>query len=383
MVNYNKSLSQPIYSPKNALTLYNSITIMCFSEIDYNYYKFERTSYRMKQELNIKDIAALSGVSVATVSRVINSDARVSKKSTQKVLKVIKETGYVPNLMGRNLRTNRSGKIMAMLPTISNPFYSKIIKGIEQCAGENGLGVFVVATHSDKEIESKYIDMAKSRQVDGIINFFSTLSAEEINEVAKTTPIVQCCEYTQGAAISYVHIDNYLASRAAVEYLIKRGHKRIAVVSGDYYKSSEAAREAGYRDALAEAGIEYDPCMVAKSDYEADGSELCCEKFLAMDIPPTAFFVFGDPGAAGVIRCLTKRGIAVGKEADVIGFDNTSISKIFMPSITTVSQPRFDLGYTAVNLLLEKIENINSLTKGVVLPFDLILRESTGSLPSK
>lgn len=336
------------------------------------------TNNFMKHDLNIKDIAALAGVSVATVSRVINGDAKVSKKNTHKVLDVIEQTGYVPNLMGRYLRQNRSGKIMAMVPTLSNPFYSKIIRGIEECAKENGFEVFVVATHLDKENEKKYIEMASSKQADGIINFFSTCSADELSEIAKSVPIVQCCEYTHGAAVSYVHIDNYSAAQTAVEYLINKGHTKIGLISGSFYKSSEAAREAGYRNALLTSDLPYDPVYIQKSNYTTDGAEFCCQKLLALPNPPTAFFTFGDPAAAGVIRCLVKKGVVVGKDADVIGFDNTSISKIFMPSISTISQPRFELGYTAVELLLEKINNIDSMKKGVVLPFELILRESTG-----
>lgn len=327
--------------------------------------------------MNIIDISKLCGVSTATVSRVINKDPRVSKETRQKVLKVIDENDYIPNKSGRYLRTSRSNKILVMIPTFLNQFYSVIVEGIEYQADKKGYQVVVVMTMLQKRLEEKYIDMLKSKQVDGCINFFSTFSSDEISSLANRYPYVQGCEPTIGAKVSSVVIDNRDAVFKAASSFIQKGHKRIAYISGNYYKFSEQSREAGYKQALENEGIIFDPALLAKTEYRFKDGYNICEAMMQLPQAPTVFMTASDPLAIGVTNFLIEKGYKVGKEIMVIGFDNSDISKFFIPKLSTISQPRFELGTTAFDLLNEKIENINSPVKKTILPFKIIHREST------
>lgn len=327
--------------------------------------------------MTIKDIAKLAGVSVATVSRVINEDPGVADKLRQKVLQAIKDTNYVPNTVGRNLRKSKSDMLLIMLPTLSNPFYSKILKGIEQAASEKGYGVLVSVTHHEVKTEKKYLKMLQMKQVDGVISLFSTLSVEELNSLVMKYPFVQCCEYTEGAQLPYVMIDNKKAAYEATQYFIAHGHKRIGMISGSFYESSEKAREQGYRDALLDAGLAFDASYVLKSNYKPESGMDLCRQLLSFPEPPTAILTVSDTLAIGAIKHLKSVGIKVGEDIEVIGFDNASITRVYDPSVSTVSQPRYDLGTVAVDLVVEKINNFRVVNKGIILPHELILREST------
>jgi LacI family transcriptional regulator, repressor for deo operon, udp, cdd, tsx, nupC, and nupG len=330
--------------------------------------------------LNITEIAQICGVSIATVSRVINNNPRVAKKTRLKVMKVIEENDFVPNTSGRHLRTSRSNKIMVMLPTFSNQFYSVIVEGIEEQADKMGYQVVVVTTMLKKSLEQKYLDMLRAKQVDGCINFFSTFSNKEIDDLAARFPYVQGCEPTLDSKVSSVVIDNKMALYSACRDFIKDGHTRIAYLSGDYYKHSEKRREQGYKNALEEAGIAFDPNLLAKTSYHFKDGMHECERMMNLDKAPTAFLAASDPLAIGAANYLLSAGYKVGKDVMVMGFDNSSISKYFVPAISTIAQPRFSLGTTAFDLLYEKIKNLNSPVKKTVLPFELIHRESTGKI---
>jgi len=330
--------------------------------------------------LNIKDIAGLCGVSVATVSRVINRDPKVAEKTRNKVLKVIEDNNFIPNVTGRNLRTSRSNKILVMLPTFSNQFYSAIVEGIEAQADKAGYQVVVVMTMLEEMLERKYLDMLRTKQVDGCINFFSMLSKEEISEISREYPYVQGCEPTVNAQVSSVVIDNRLALYSACKAFIESGHKRIAFLSGDYYKYSEQSRERGYKEALEESGIQFDEQLLVKSTmYKFKDGSKECEELMKLENPPTAILTASDSLAIGAINYLISIGVKVGKDVDVIGFDNSSITKYYVPSISTIAQPRFELGVTSWDLLYEKIENIKAPNKKIILPFEIIHRDSTGN----
>lgn len=331
--------------------------------------------------MNIKDIAAMAGTSVATVSRVINCDEHVSEKTRKRILEVIAAAGYKPELTQRALLGKDKEKILILLPGISNPFYAQIVEGIEYRACENGFDTLICITHRDITTERRYIDLVRFGVVKGLVFFTSTIDDNELESVAKDYPVVQCGAFVNNSRyISYSCIDNVMAGQEAVRYLISLGNERIAFIHGTFERPFEVERQRGYLQALASHGIE--PCdeYQVLCDYSYSSAFDACRELLQLKLPPTGFFCSNEQMAAGVIKCLTEMGLSAGKDMDVIGFDGTFLAGLCTPSITCMEQPGYEMGRTAFDLLLERIRNKNSIIKKVVLPHKLVVRQSTKKL---
>lgn len=325
----------------------------------------------------IKDVAKLAQVSVATVSRVINEEENVKLETKKKVRNAIKALNYTPNLLGRNLRRSRTKNILVLLPTISNPFYSGVIKGIKSKADEEGYSMMISITDSEKEIEKNAMKMLTTRLVDGIILFAPRLSATMLTKIARGYPIVQCSEYIEGSNTSIVSIDNLQAAYEATKYLISLGHTQIAMIGNDEGYTSAALREKGFRQALAECQIDLRPDFVQYTKYSYKGGEEACKALMRLEETPTAIFTIADSMAVGAVKEIKGRGLVVGKDIDVIGFDDTTITKVYSPTISTIAQPRVLMGREAMQLILQKIEDIDSPNKCIMLAHELMIREST------
>lgn len=331
--------------------------------------------------MNIKDVATLAETSVATVSRVINCEENVSDETRKRVLEVIEATGYKPNLVGRALRAQRSGKILVLLPSIANPYYSRVFQGVEHLATVNGYDTLACITHRDPECEERYLDLMCTKQVDGVIGFTTSLPFETLNKFAATYPYIQCCARATGSNISYACIDDVAATEEAIEYFIHTGHTRIAFVNGMYGRPYEQDREYGYKRTLKKHHIPFRPNYLEGCDYTyRDGYEKCR---ILMTLPqqPTAIFTSSDQIAAGVTKYLLEIGKRPGKDVDVIGFDGTFIADMYYPAITTIKQPGYELGKTAFNLLQDIINDPKTVTKRVLMNHRLIHGETTRPLP--
>lgn len=327
--------------------------------------------------ITIKEVAAKAKVSVATISRVLNNDPAVTPKTREHVKNVIKEMDYQPNLLGRQLRKSQTKKILVMIPSISNQFYSKIISSIENTAKHTGHKVIVCMSHGDKETELAYIEMLTSKIVDGIIFLSSKLSAREMNNLARKSPIVQGCEYVSGSLTDIVTIDNEQAAYEAVKFLITNGHRKIAFLGSKEKYHSGILREDGYRRALSENGIATDEDLIIYGGYSYPDGESMALQVMEMKQRPTAIFCISDSIAIGCIKRLTACSIKIPKEIAVIGFDDTSISKMYNPSISTVSQPQVEIGEHLMKLLAKRIEGEKGDAVFKKLPHKLVLRETT------
>lgn len=327
--------------------------------------------------MTIKEIAKLAKVSVATVSRVMNNDSRVSPATRRTVLAVIEETGYTSNQNARNLSTSKSNMVLVLIPTILNPFYSKILSGIEDEASKQGYQVLVGVTNIDPKREEKFFRMLKAKQVDGIISFITKTGSKDIEKLASVYPYVECCEFSGANNVTYTMIDNENASKSAVEHFIRKGHTKIGLISGNYYRCSEIARTIGYRSALEEANIEFDETKIVVSNYTYEKAYEVTGELIERHPDVTAILCVSDSNAIGCINKLKDIGKEVGKDIEVIGFDNDSITEFFEPTISTVAQPRYELGVQAMKLLVERIEDVSTISKKTILPFEIILRDSS------
>lgn len=331
--------------------------------------------------MTIKDIAAEAGVSISTVSRVINGAANVSPATVEKVLEIVRKNGFVPNQSSQVLRSAKTNKILVIIPTLSNSYFSLPTKGIVNTCLSMGYHAFLGVTEYSNAMERQYLNMMVNNQFDGVIAFYSHLPVEELEHIAKSNPYIQLSNPLPSDNLSSVSIDDRKAAYEATEFLIKKGHTRLAIISGR--KGVAEQREIGFRECLRRHNMEIREEYIVYADYEYDnGFEYdsgiaSFNKLYALPEPPTAILTIFDTFAIGVCKGALSRGLVPGKDLAVIGFDNSAVSKIYTPSLTSVSMPRYEMGCLATNILLEQIENKKIEVRKAVMPHELILREST------
>lgn len=325
--------------------------------------------------MNIKEIAKLANVSVATVSRVMNNDGAVTEATRKKVLEVAKENGYRSNLMGRNLRRRQTDTILIMLTSLSNTFCNKVIRAIDKQAEKEGYSILVCATNGDRNTEKKYVDLARNKLVDGMIILNSAITKEEMQEYSSDIPVVQCCEYADNKHTPYVIIDNVKASYEATNSLIKSGRKKILFFTADNDLVSTKDRLKGYKNALKDNNIPFDKNLICYGNYGYRDAVVKTEELLSSGIKFDAIFAISDRMAAGAIKALTKNGIRIPEDVSVIGFDNTDASYITTPSITTVAQPANLIGEETFRTMMKLIKK--EKTENKILDYEIIKRDST------
>lgn len=270
--------------------------------------------------------------------------------------------------------------ILVLLQSLSNPFYSKVVQGMEDIGHQHGYNVMICNTDLDVKREKEYLDLLRNKLVDGVIFAAPTLSKEELSSIAKQYPIVQCCEYKEEANVSKVSIDNIKAGYCATRHLIELGHQKIGMISGKNQLLSAQDREKGYKMALQEAGISLQENWIQYESYGFHGGFRGTQALLKLDPKPTAIFAISDIMAIGAMKALKEAKISIPDEIAVVGFDNTGISAMYDPALTTIAQPRYQLGATAMALLIQKIRNKESKVENKILPHELIVRDSTTDL---
>ena len=327
-------------------------------------------------EATIKDVAKLAGVSVATISRVLNNSAVVSPETAEKVNEAIKELNYRPNFLGRNLRKRETNVILALVPSTEHTYYSEILHGMQVEALNYGYDVFMSTTNSYRPHEERLLGMLRNRTVDAAVLMGTVLDDAVLKELSEQYCIALCCEPRENSDVLTVTIDNEKAAYDAVSYLISIGHRKIGMVSTEGRAPSSVEREAGYIRALKEHNIEFDEKYIFRDSYDYTSGMKATEYFMRMENKPTAVFAVSDFLAAGVIKKGTETGINIGREFSVIGFDNISTTEMYTPSITTIEQPCFDIGKTVAKLVIENITGGSNKGR-VFLNHRLVCRQST------
>lgn len=328
--------------------------------------------------MTIKEIAQLAGVSTATISRVINGSPIVSPDLRKKVEMIIKDTGYVPNMIGRNLRQACSMKILFTMAHADSPHSSTVLHGFENEAKIYGYDILTTIAYTVED-ERRMIEMLSTKQVDGAVMCVPSMPIEEIEVLSQKYPVVLACIGFGGRpiSVSYSAIDTRRAIFDAVTHCLNNGRKRIAFMRGFVDTSVDIVAHLGYQNALAQFGIEENLCYNIRGNVDYKGGEKICRGLMELPNPPDAIITISDLLAFGSLRYLVSSGIKPGEDVDVIGFHDSQLSEVFMPSLSSVFHPMEQIGKVAFDLLLEKIEDINSLPKTLILPHKLILRETT------
>ncbi|MCA0278545.1 MAG: LacI family transcriptional regulator [Proteobacteria bacterium] len=337
----------------------------------------------MNDRPKIKDIAVRLGVSAATVSRALSDSGLVAEPTLSRIREVAREMNYRPNVSARNLRTQRAMAVLMVVRDVGNPFYLEILKGVEATARAAGYSVLMGNTENDSDREVEYFDMLRDGHADGMILMTGKLPEREgfLASVTGGAPIVVALEEIRDARFPHVMIDNEAAARNAIEHLIGLGHIRIAHVSGPVPEIMSIERREGYRKAMAAAGLPIPDGYEQRGDYLLHTGQHLCRALFELPEPPTAIFVANDEMAFGVIHELRRLGVDVPGQVSVIGFDDLFLSEAFYPPLTTVSQPRTDIGRAAMTMLLDLMSGGLSPRKPVMLPTTLKIRGTTAPAP--
>lgn len=330
----------------------------------------------------ISDVAKRAGVSVATVSRVINGVPSVQPASIEAVNRAIAELQYRPNSIGRNLRRAETNRIIVLQPSIANPFFSKVVRGIEAEARESGYQIMLCDTDNDEAREKMYLDMLECRVADGAIFITSCKEPSAYRAIAERHPVIHCCEFYDDIALSSVTMDNVAAAKAAIEYLIGIGHRRIGFLSAYNKYLTVGQRYLGYLQALAAANIDVDPSLTLEAgpihdDQIWDQALKCAADFTRMKNPPTAIFCSSDMVAIAAIHALKAEGFRVPEDISVMGFDDIEMARLFDPGITTVKIPKHAIGREAFRLLLKRLEQPDISTERLIVEHSIVVRSST------
>lgn len=331
----------------------------------------------MNSRPRIKDIAAVVGVSPATVSRALTGTGLVAEPTLTRVREAAAELGYRPNVSARNLRTQRSMAVLMVVRDIGNPFYLEILKGVEAAAREAGYSVLMGNTENDPDREAEYFDMLGDGHADGMILMTGKLPTQQLGKTDPARPVVVALEMIEGSSFPHVQIDNEAAAREAVEYLIGLGHARIAHITGPLPEGMSLRRLRGYQHAMRDAGLDIRDGYEVRGNFSLKSGQDACRILMSHKVPPTAIFAANDEMAFGVIRELRTLGKQVPEQVSVFGFDDLFLSEAFQPPLSTVCQPRAEIGRVAMTILLDMMSGNLGPADTIVMPTSLQIRGTT------
>ena len=327
-------------------------------------------------KITVSQIANEAGVSPATVSRVLNHREIVKEETVRQVENAM-------NILGMTLPEQSSSEskeqpvIILNVPNINNIFYTEVIRGATASANAHGCHLLISQSPLDYGSVHDFCSLIKRVNAAGAI-LLNQVSVELLNQLNNIVPIMQCCEYNQDSDLPYVSIDDCQAAQNAVEYLIASGKNKIAFINGPLSYKYAQERRRGYLTALEHAEISTPSNWIVQLpevNYEMAYAAAC--QLLTGDVIPNAFFTASDTLAAAAIRAAKRYKYNVPRDIVVVGFDNIDLSSMFTPTITTVSQPKFQEGFSACEMLLEKIANPLTATRSILLDTELVIRESS------
>jgi LacI family transcriptional regulator len=326
----------------------------------------------------IREVAESAGVSYATVSHVINNTRLVSQETRERVLAAMDALNYRPNALARSLRQGKTNTLGLVLPDSANPFFAEISRSIEDEAFKKGYSVFLCNTELDIQRELFYVDVLSKKQVDGIIFVAAGDQVDSLDFLrSRNMPVVLIDRDLPNVEVDAVLSDNQLGGFLATRHLLDLGHTRIACIAGPSSITPSAERIIGYRRALEEAGLSYDENLILRGDYHAQSGLEVTHSILKMDPRPTAIFALNDLMALGALRAAAEAGCSIPKDLAVVGYDDLEIAHFTNPPLTTIAQPKKEIGAQAVHLLVDRMSQRSRPPSRLVLAPELIIRRST------
>lgn len=333
----------------------------------------------------INDVAKEAGVSITTVSRVLNNNYPVKKETREKVEKAIEKLNFKPNVAARSLITKKSSTIAVLVPGLTNLFFPEIVETIEETIKNSGYNTILSNTYGDSEEEKNIVEDIMARQIDGLIIIDPTVKNLEngyFDKISSLMPLIIVSGICSDYAFSSVSYDEEVGTKSAFEYLIKLGHKNIVFVRG--HKSfSYDIKEKIYKNIIEEYGFEYKKIInVGRGNNMevVDKTAHEFKNFISKGEKPTAVFACNDLMAVGILNACRELGIEVPKEISVIGCDNTLISEVTHPKLTTIDLNKKQIGKRAAAEIIDIVQNKGAARRKIILNTSLIVRESCGKI---
>jgi DNA-binding LacI/PurR family transcriptional regulator len=332
-----------------------------------------------------KELAKLAGVSAGTVSNVISGSTRVSERNREKVLSAVRALNYHPNLIARSLKTNRTRTLGIVVPDITIPFFPKIVRGAESAARERGYFLIVLDSEHNHAREIDMMTLLRSQRVEGIL-LVAAGGRKGTNEspasLAAGPPVVYLDRLPEWIEADSVSVDDCSAAEMGVSHLLSRGHKQIAIITGPLTLKNEQERLRGYRQALHRSGLPVRESLIWAGSFDRDEVARICRKGLSRPTSrPSAFFATNGVTGLEALRSIYAAGLETPRDIAFVSFDELTTDDFFHPGITCVLQPTFDIGYRAVEVLLNRIEKgrAEGRPDKIRLPATLVVRESSES----
>lgn len=330
--------------------------------------------YKKKRSITIQDVAQTAGVSVSTVSRVLNGKVDVARETQNRIVGVIEELGYTSNLAARSMRSQKKNLIGLIMPDIAYPFAIEVMKGVNRAIAESEFDLLVYTTGDVRKsgrasAEQKYVSLLTHSISDGVI-----IVAPVVAEFSSGEPIVSIDPVMSNPSYPSVHATNYQGAIDAMEYLFSLGHKRIGYIGGRLELESANRRLLGYQDSLTKAGIPVEETLIKSGDYTTVSGITCARQLLEQPDRPTAIFASNDQSAMGVFQVAEEMGLRIPEDLSLVGFDNIPESKYL--GLTTVDQFISDMGYTATQMLIKIINDIPLDDQTYRMQTQLVIRSS-------
>lgn len=332
-------------------------------------------------KITIYDVADKAGVSIATVSKVINNTGRISDKTRKKVLKVMEDLKYQPSMVASALSGKSTYTIGLTLPDLANPYFAEMARAIEDRGRKHGFNVFISSTDNDEMKEEEFFQLFMKKRVDGII-MVSRMKHDKVLKkiLSQNMPVVMVTREQTAVPVTSLMVDDYLGGYLAGKHLANLGHRQIYVLAENLKEIGSRERVRGCRDALSEHGIELEERQCIEAGYTLANGREAVRQLLVRKENLSAIFACNDILAIGAIQAARELGWNVPDKLSVIGFDNTILATIVDPPLTTIAQPIQEMGERSVDLLIEQIQTKESLRQRVILMPDLVVRGSTSSL---
>ncbi len=331
----------------------------------------------------MRKISQLVGVSTATVSRALKNPEMVLPETREKVLKAVETLGYRPNILAKNFSSGKTQTVVVIVTDLTNPFFSRIVQGVEEEAQKLGYSVLLGDTNDDINRERVYAEMVLNNRADGLIQLDHLFPFEDKDkEIAKTVPMVSVCDAIDGDyEYPYITIDNFAASRDVAKHLISLGHTKIGAIAGKDDSLVTSDRLGGLQRVLQEHNIPFNDDWFMRGGYTKQCGKESMEALLSMGEYPTAVYCFSDEIAIGAIKAIKDAGLRIPQDISIVGFDNIDICEYIDPPLTTVDQPAVEMGQRAMQILYQLINGdaIQHITE--FKPYTLLVRDSTGLAP--